>query len=781
MAEIPNYPGTEGGNTAGSGLPAGVEDGVLFYKNGAPAFKADADIKATSVVATESVDGGSLAGGAVTVTEGADTSQLGATSLTFNAVEVSDTQFAGIAATSMDATHPPVLEGDGRLADARTPQAHGEGNHLNFVSTDDQVRCSSLSFSGNFAGIAESGDSLRDVLQIADALPSPDAITPQGRLGMLPAFNQLSGDVAVALTSANHKLALLFAPDFDVELSALSLYLKTIGTQGNVNASLCATTAGLEADGALMTSVTHSNPTMTTNSAPSPNVVGIFDKTGANAEDGTYVAWKAFADPYVDFARSNAAGTAGDPIYFTLDVGDGNTKAFNRIAWFMTGTASNGMPGYITVHGSNVASPTVNTDNDWTLIATNLLMSPLPANNTFNWVSWVNSTGYRHWRLKITSTSVAAYVQFAMRWFEAGATAIPSTQIASLGAFDSGASNGAWIRNTFTAQQLIAGKQYALMLTGTSSVSFSPSINRSLSGAGADIPDQCSVMYSADGGTTWQTKWIGATLFKAMLNLVLNSTAHHSPQLYYGGKRGLHTSCYESGAWVDKSIPSAAVALNVEGLTAGTLYNVYLYDNTGTLTLEAVTTDFVYQTGRKVKSGATSRIFVGQVAPREWQTGYRGPVFVKSRRGIWNEYNRKLVDLGHGCPYFGATTVVTTGAYGGSVGSTDAWRLVTTDYSFDFVCGDLATVLFVINGGQMSVAGTIAVAVDGLLPTNRGSTGQIAGAVTLQFSDVVKVSPGSHIGVLVESHATTGSNTIYLMSQSTGQSTRLSINGTMEM
>ena len=64
------------------------------------------------------------------------------------------------------------------------------------------------------------------------------------------------------------------------------------------------------------------------------------------------------------------------------------------------------------------------------------------------------------------------------------------------------------------------------------------------------------------------------------------------------------------------TIPSAGVSLAATGLTAGTLYFVYAYMNSGTMTLEAVTT--AHTTGAdgvEVKSGDTSRTLVGMARP----------------------------------------------------------------------------------------------------------------------------------------------------------------------
>jgi hypothetical protein len=61
------------------------------------------------------------------------------------------------------------------------------------------------------------------------------------------------------------------------------------------------------------------------------------------------------------------------------------------------------------------------------------------------------------------------------------------------------------------------------------------------------------------------------------------------------------------------AIPSAGVALGSGGLAASTTYYIYVFDNSGTLTLEASTTAYAVDsnTGVTVKNGDTTRTLVG--------------------------------------------------------------------------------------------------------------------------------------------------------------------------
>lgn len=71
---------------------------------------------------------------------------------------------------------------------------------------------------------------------------------------------------------------------------------------------------------------------------------------------------------------------------------------------------------------------------------------------------------------------------------------------------------------------------------------------------------------------------------------------------------------YDGTRWVEYTL-SSAVDSGAVTLSAATLYYAYLYDNSGTLTLDLSTTAYTTQDGIRVKSGATSRLFVGWIYP----------------------------------------------------------------------------------------------------------------------------------------------------------------------
>lgn len=55
--------------------------------------------------------------------------------------------------------------------------------------------------------------------------------------------------------------------------------------------------------------------------------------------------------------------------------------------------------------------------------------------------------------------------------------------------------------------------------------------------------------------------------------------------IYLTRYQGAHVALYDGSAWVLHEVPSGDVSLALSGLTAGKVYDVFLHDNAGTLTL----------------------------------------------------------------------------------------------------------------------------------------------------------------------------------------------------
>jgi len=112
--------------------------------------------------------------------------------------------------------------------------------------------------------------------------------------------------------------------------------------------------------------------------------------------------------------------------------------------------------------------------------------------------------------------------------------------------------------------------------------------------------------------------------------------------LYFALYQGNRVRLFNGAAWQMKTFSERSLALT---LTSGKNYDVFLYDNAGTLTLElsaAWTNDtaradaLTTQDGVYVKSGATTRLYLGTIrASAANQTEDSA-----AKRFVWNMYNR---------------------------------------------------------------------------------------------------------------------------------------------
>jgi hypothetical protein len=127
----------------------------------------------------------------------------------------------------------------------------------------------------------------------------------------------------------------------------------------------------------------------------------------------------------------------------------------------------------------------------------------------------------------------------------------------------------------------------------------------------------------------------------AQCRVQVDSTSQISLQRYQGKFLPLKIGA----AWEAKIIPSSGPTLANTGLTAATLYYVYAFDSSGTLTLEAVTTVPATDadTGVRIKTGDATRTLVGMVFMDAGTPG----TFVDSTAKRWclNWFNRRALDL----------------------------------------------------------------------------------------------------------------------------------------
>lgn len=114
--------------------------------------------------------------------------------------------------------------------------------------------------------------------------------------------------------------------------------------------------------------------------------------------------------------------------------------------------------------------------------------------------------------------------------------------------------------------------------------------------------------------------------------------------LYFTPYNGNSISLYDGSEWDLFSF--SELSLSLSGYTANTNYDIFIYDNSGTLTLESTAwtndttraTSLTTQDGIYVKSGAITRRYLGTIRI----TGTTGQCEDSlTSRFIWNMYNKK--------------------------------------------------------------------------------------------------------------------------------------------
>lgn len=118
--------------------------------------------------------------------------------------------------------------------------------------------------------------------------------------------------------------------------------------------------------------------------------------------------------------------------------------------------------------------------------------------------------------------------------------------------------------------------------------------------------------------------------------------------LYYTPYVGNQIMLFDGvSMWITLSF--AELSLNISAFTASKPYDIWVYNNAGTVTLDSTVwtnattraTALAYQDGRLVKSGATTRLYLGTIymdAASKCQDK-------TSKRFVWNYYNRKQRSL----------------------------------------------------------------------------------------------------------------------------------------
>lgn len=166
---------------------------------------------------------------------------------------------------------------------------------------------------------------------------------------------------------------------------------------------------------------------------------------------------------------------------------------------------------------------------------------------------------------------------------------------------------------------------------------------------------------------------------------------------------------------------SAGVTLANTGLTASTLYYIYLYDNSGTLTLEASTTAYATDTataniGVKIKNGDATRTLVGMIRTEGSTPGQ----FVDSatQRFVRSWFNDPGIS---GLNFFTASRSTTS----------TSWAEVNSEIRVEFVSWAGEIVQATVAGSQDNNTSNeythTAVGFDGTTPEDGNSTSNGAG------------------------------------------------------
>jgi hypothetical protein len=411
-----------------------------------------------------------------------------------------------------------------------------------------------------------------------------------GTLWVPPAYMQTSGDREVALTSADHKLAIAFTPEIDFALSSLSFYVTGAGSDGSVSIALCQDGgSSLEPNGLLNGLTARAPLVMTANNAPSPYVVTARDCNNANAEAAGFEAYKAMDGSSVTDVgfRSNAAPTSPAPIYWAIDLGGDGARVINRfrfVSFSNTDINVRAYPRAFTFWGSNEASPAYNTDVGWTQLVGSSSWSTEndPGSLSARDYHVRNARSYRHYRWTITDRNgTAAYTALGeIHLFEAENRTTPGQVIQTLGSINTGVTADVWIRHAFQPVQLWRGKRVWLVFSGQVGATSRLSVRRWNTNPASMFPDGCES--KENDGNTWTQSLQDNK--PALMNVVLNSTQNHVPQLMYGRQSGKGVYLPQTGFC---DIPETGIALNCEGLSAGTLFSIYLSLQEGSLRLDA--------------------------------------------------------------------------------------------------------------------------------------------------------------------------------------------------
>jgi hypothetical protein len=175
-----------------------------------------------------------------------------------------------------------------------------------------------------------------------------------------------------------------------------------------------------------------------------------------------------------------------------------------------------------------------------------------------------------------------------------------------------------------------------------------------------------------------------------------------SAALYYSPYLGNNLSLYDTGTSTWKAYSFSEISIANTGLAANTNYDVFVFNNAGTMTLELVAwastsarvTELTLLAGVYVKTGAYSRRYVGTIRTNAFSQ------FVNSQaqRFVWNMYNKRPTRM-----YLEDSVSHTYAAGAAIVGR--AWRNAPTTFLTEAVFGLEAHIDVAITSSATAAAG----------------------------------------------------------------------------
>jgi hypothetical protein len=304
--------------------------------------------------------------------------------------------------------------------------------------------------------------------------------------------------------------------------------------------------------------------------------------------------------------------------------------------------------------------------------------SAFQANTTDDQIlfGWTQEVAHEIAALSIYVTAVGTQGNITLKLYTADSDGEPDTLVFDIGTVDSGASADAWIRKTFTAQQLYPGKRYCIVASVAADKDVSFSYNRQDTGQQSGLVPGCWSKSTVNGGTDWTD--LTKDSQPALLNIVLASTENHVPQLVYGwtGKAGNKVALYseDTSAWVLYTIPDAGLVYGAE--MDDTVMGVWIYDGGGGPELYLGNQEKGFQDGIEVYAETSTDRFLGLVSGLIRVSTHYGPIRCETYNTLWNAENQ-TEQVMYRQPYAGD-------AY--ATGSNTVWQKAANNDDFTITC-----------------------------------------------------------------------------------------------